>query len=576
MIDHEQRLADYDEQVRAKYDADELQALGEKGHAFKNNDGRYSYPIDDVDDLKNAIKAVGRGNADHDAIRKYIIGRAKDLGQSDLIPENWNSDGSLGDEEKAAAWDAQHRDAGMTYGDICDALSSAVQAEYGSDEDWTYVADFTDSWVVYCCNGEKFQVGYSFDGTTVTFDGQPEPVRHVTSYVPLEAKSTAKPAANRSPIILKRAFGNLTERAVPVSRIEIRMDGESDDPNIAHFTGYASTTGQAYSVTDWLGEYRETIQPGAFAKTLREQGDVPLLFNHDGYPLASTGSGTSLLAEDAHGLRNDAALDRSDGNTNTVCVQLKRGVLNKMSFAFRAIKDSWNDAYDERNVSELALYDTSIVTYPANPGTEAALRAEMRQAFRAALGREGMGLMLSVRTAMALDHRIAETAEPSFDNAIRALVSADEFMCHRYGLIGRARTFQVAGMFMQARQGKVLSTENLALANKALAAAHAADDNDIVDIVQRLQSIDAALDITQEALATLIGKSDPDGDKDDLEPALKAPSKNGDSGLDSDQGGGSGSGKNPLQPQDGAGPRSAVLSVEHTRRLVAKLREKQL
>jgi hypothetical protein len=54
-----------------------------------------SYPIADAEDLDNAIKAVGRGNADHDAIRSHIIKRAKALGLSERIPDNWNSDGSV-------------------------------------------------------------------------------------------------------------------------------------------------------------------------------------------------------------------------------------------------------------------------------------------------------------------------------------------------------------------------------------------------------------------------------------------------------------------------------------------------
>ena len=79
----------------AKYSADELRRLGGKGQAFKNPDGSYSYPIGDAEDLANAIHAVGRGSASHNALRKYIIGRARTLGKSSLIPDNWNPDGSL-------------------------------------------------------------------------------------------------------------------------------------------------------------------------------------------------------------------------------------------------------------------------------------------------------------------------------------------------------------------------------------------------------------------------------------------------------------------------------------------------
>ena len=77
-------------ELRAKYTQAEIDALGAKGHAFKNPDGSFSYPIDDVEDLKNAIHAVGRGNANHNRLRLYIIGRAKALGESDLIPDTWN------------------------------------------------------------------------------------------------------------------------------------------------------------------------------------------------------------------------------------------------------------------------------------------------------------------------------------------------------------------------------------------------------------------------------------------------------------------------------------------------------
>lgn len=77
------------------YTQKEVDALGAKGQAFKNPDGSYSYPVATVQDLRNAIHAVGRGNADHDAIRKYIMARAKALGESSLIPDNWNADGSL-------------------------------------------------------------------------------------------------------------------------------------------------------------------------------------------------------------------------------------------------------------------------------------------------------------------------------------------------------------------------------------------------------------------------------------------------------------------------------------------------
>ena len=75
----------------AKYNAFELRTMKAKGQTMPD----MSYPIADAEDLDNAIKAVGMGNADHDSIRKYIMGRAKALGKSSMIPETWNADGSL-------------------------------------------------------------------------------------------------------------------------------------------------------------------------------------------------------------------------------------------------------------------------------------------------------------------------------------------------------------------------------------------------------------------------------------------------------------------------------------------------
>ncbi|MEU0818956.1 hypothetical protein [Streptomyces mirabilis] len=62
-----------------------------------------SYPITSKADLRKAIRAVGRGNADHSAIRKHIIKRAKALGLEAMVPTDWNSDGSLKDATKAEA-----------------------------------------------------------------------------------------------------------------------------------------------------------------------------------------------------------------------------------------------------------------------------------------------------------------------------------------------------------------------------------------------------------------------------------------------------------------------------------------
>lgn len=83
--------AEYEAVIKAKYSADDLRRMAGNGEAMKDE----SYPIGDEDDLGKAIRAVGRGGADHDAIRRHVIKRAKALGKASMIPDNWSSDGSL-------------------------------------------------------------------------------------------------------------------------------------------------------------------------------------------------------------------------------------------------------------------------------------------------------------------------------------------------------------------------------------------------------------------------------------------------------------------------------------------------
>ena len=95
----DQELRDwYETELRAKYSQDDRDEMAKSGDAM--HDG--SYPIKDEEDLKNAIRAVGRGGASHDLIRKHIIARAKALELSNLIPENWNDDGSMKDARSAS------------------------------------------------------------------------------------------------------------------------------------------------------------------------------------------------------------------------------------------------------------------------------------------------------------------------------------------------------------------------------------------------------------------------------------------------------------------------------------------
>ena len=517
----------------------------------KDDDGKTTprslrhYPVQDKAHADNALARADAAVAGEDADAKKIATAA--------LPKIKAAVAKFADaEQKAAAqWDAQYRAAaaGMSYSDMQDMLSTAISSEFrpadlDDDDYWySYVCDFTDTTVVFSAKGEKFQCDYALDGTTVTL-GDATPVRAKTVYLPIEVKS-------QNPATPKRAFSSLIENPpAHAAQIEVRMAAEdssdAENASIAHFTGYASATGVSYEVRDWLGEYSETMQPGSFAKTLREQANIPLLFNHDGIPLASTDSSTSRLAENKIGLRNEADFDRRDALSNSVCVQLSRGVLSKMSFSFQGVKDSWNDSYDERSVTEARLFDTSIVTYPANPATS----GELVEAMRSALGREGRSLWvaeheLSVRSALPLiaAQTLSDDGDELLERALRALTHADEVVCRSLGRQhGRARTFHVASAILELRAGKTLSAANQKLLSTALDALAAADKQHAKLQKSHAQAADAVSNVLNGADSGS-GAASGDGTSNGTPP---------------------GSG-NPINPQDGAGPRSAALKLQRER-----------
>jgi hypothetical protein len=96
-----------------------------------------SYPIKTKADLRKAIKAVGRGGADHNKIRAHIIKRAKALGLEAMVPDNWNSNGSLKDANKADADEDLTAKAEQVLRDVralVPSLTKADDAGGGSDE----------------------------------------------------------------------------------------------------------------------------------------------------------------------------------------------------------------------------------------------------------------------------------------------------------------------------------------------------------------------------------------------------------------------------------------------------------
>ena len=188
-----------------------------------------------------------------------------------------------------------------------------------------------------------------------------------------------EPAA---PIDEGRSFVVSSQHALEAPKMaqaEIRALSEpvelrQEDNGPIRVAGYAAVFNQETNIG---GYFTETIAPGAFTSALDRGDDVVLLVNHDGLPLARTRSGTLRLTQDERGLYIESELDPSDPDVRAIVPKMKRGDLDKMSFAFIPTRQSWDDSGDmpKRMIEDLQLFDVAIVTTPAYDGTEIGLRS---------------------------------------------------------------------------------------------------------------------------------------------------------------------------------------------------------
>lgn len=157
------------------------------------------------------------------------------------------------------------------------------------------------------------------------------------------------------------------ERRSLTEPVELRA--ADDGPKVA---GYAAV----FNIeSDIGGMFREKIAPGAFSKALT--GDVRSLFDHNtALILGRTKSGTLRLSEDSRGLKYEVDLPDTQAGRD-LRVSMDRGDIDGSSFAFRVLKQSWDESSDPalRTIEEVELYEVGPVTFPQYPEAEVALRS---------------------------------------------------------------------------------------------------------------------------------------------------------------------------------------------------------
>jgi HK97 family phage prohead protease len=161
------------------------------------------------------------------------------------------------------------------------------------------------------------------------------------------------------------------------------FDVQAAADQTAGFDGHASTF--------WaVDSYKTAMAPGAFSRTLKHRGDTRLvLWQHD--PNTPIGK-TTALKQDKAGLAFSAALTTETRAGADAMALLRDQVPLGMSFGFQTVKDRTAEdtdpldfsqqpglkAKDVRVITEVNLWEVSLVTFPANEAaTISAVRSEM-------------------------------------------------------------------------------------------------------------------------------------------------------------------------------------------------------
>jgi HK97 family phage prohead protease len=222
--------------------------------------------------------------------------------------------------------------------------------------------------------------------------------------------------------------GTIERRSVRLDDFEVR-----ESRGMLEFSGYASLFDTPYDIFGGptRGGFTETVDRRAFDATLKAKPDVVLNMDHgdsgSGLPIARTTSGTLQLRTDSKGLLPSASLDLRDPDVQLLQVKVERGDVNQMSFAFRTIRDAWDDD-TTRQLVEVSLDrgDVSIVTNGALDKTSVKIRA-LDDALRCLTDIDPMEALAEVRSLEDGDPvELLLDARSKLNELVRALQKPSE------------------------------------------------------------------------------------------------------------------------------------------------------
>ena len=167
------------------------------------------------------------------------------------------------------------------------------------------------------------------------------------------------------------------------TRMALLEPASENEENKQLVEGYAAVFNQRTLIweSEWSGwKYMEVIDRNAFNGA--DMSDTVFKYNHGDVAmiLARASNNTLTMNTDDKGLRISA--DIIDTNNGTDVYKLiKRGDLNKMSFAFtvkneRSESDRENKIYTRTITAFDKIYDVAVVDFPAYDGTSIQARSK--------------------------------------------------------------------------------------------------------------------------------------------------------------------------------------------------------
>ena len=166
---------------------------------------------------------------------------------------------------------------------------------------------------------------------------------------------------------------NLKNQVRSIGKLQTRADNNDNDE--MKITGYFVVFNSETELYD--GMYEE-ISDKAFANI--DLSDVRALADHDtAKVLGRTKSQTLTLSVDDKGLYGEITINKNDTEAVNLYERVKRGDIDQCSFGFNILNETMeqrSDGSTKWTITEIELFEVSIVCFPAYADTSVEARSE--------------------------------------------------------------------------------------------------------------------------------------------------------------------------------------------------------